>query len=104
MFIKNLIRNFMVIVQSALPCLSIASTKMTYPQEKVIGKNKKCAISLTYTDEIKINNFLISLIDGKNSRTFAYPCRDAMAGSASYVPQIRNEFVRSAPFHKPGRW
>lgn len=45
------------------------------------------------TDEIKINNFVLNLLDNKSIRTFAYPCGDTMAGDASYVPQIRNEFA-----------
>jgi peptidoglycan-N-acetylglucosamine deacetylase len=45
------------------------------------------------TDEIKIDNFILKLIDNKSIRTFAYPCGDTMAGDASYVPQIRNEFA-----------
>jgi sialate O-acetylesterase len=44
-------------------------------------------------DEAKINNFILNLIDGKNQRTFAYPCGDTKAGDASYVSQIRNEFA-----------
>jgi peptidoglycan-N-acetylglucosamine deacetylase len=45
------------------------------------------------TDEIRINNFLISLMDNKYSRTFAYPCGDTRAGGASYVPNISHEFA-----------
>jgi peptidoglycan-N-acetylglucosamine deacetylase len=45
------------------------------------------------TDEVKINNFLISLIDNKTERTFAYPCGDTKAGDASYISQIQDIFV-----------
>ena len=45
------------------------------------------------TDEIRINSFLIRLLDGKNDRTFAYPCGDTRAGDTSYVPNIRNAFA-----------
>jgi peptidoglycan-N-acetylglucosamine deacetylase len=44
-------------------------------------------------DEIKINNFLLHLIDNQNRRTFAYPCGDTKAGDVSYVPLIKEEFA-----------
>jgi peptidoglycan/xylan/chitin deacetylase (PgdA/CDA1 family) len=44
-------------------------------------------------DEIKMDNILLSAIDGKTKRTFAYPCGDTMAGNSSYVNEIKSEFV-----------
>jgi peptidoglycan-N-acetylglucosamine deacetylase len=45
------------------------------------------------TDEIRMNNVVLHLLDGKTKRTFAYPCGDMTAGGVSYVDSIRNEFV-----------
>ena len=45
------------------------------------------------TDELRINDFLLRLLDGQNSRTFAYPCGDTRAGGTSYVPNIGHEFA-----------
>ena len=44
-------------------------------------------------DEIKMANILLSAIDGKTKRTFAYTCGDIMAGDSNFVPGIINEFV-----------
>jgi len=44
-------------------------------------------------DEIKMDNILLSSIDGKTERTFAYPCGDTMAGDSSYVNEIKGDFV-----------
>ena len=45
------------------------------------------------TDEIRMNNILLKAIDGKTTRTFAYPCGDTMAGGSSYVNAIKSDFV-----------
>lgn len=44
-------------------------------------------------DDITINNILLNRLDGKNDRTFAYPCGDTKAGDSSYVPFIKENFV-----------
>lgn len=44
-------------------------------------------------DEIKMTNTLLQAIDGKNKRTFAYPCGDTKVGDSSYVDAIKGEFV-----------
>lgn len=44
-------------------------------------------------DEIKMDNILLSAIDSKTKRTFAYPCGDTLAGNSSYVSEIKSEFV-----------
>lgn len=44
-------------------------------------------------DEIKMNNILLTTLDGKTKRTFAYPCGDMTAGGVSYVDEIKDDFV-----------
>lgn len=50
--------------------------------------------SATYTPygmirEIEVMNCLLFAIDGRTTRTFAYPCTDTMAGGRSYVDTLR---------------
>ncbi|MFD2720226.1 polysaccharide deacetylase family protein [Hymenobacter monticola] len=52
----------------------------------------------TYTvgravDEIRANNTLLSAIDGKTARTFAYPCGDLQIGGVKFYDQLKNDFV-----------
>jgi len=52
----------------------------------------------TYTlrrvrDEIRMTNVVLKTVDGRNERTFAYPCGDVTAGGLSYVEAITDEFV-----------
>ena len=44
-------------------------------------------------DELRMNNVLLESLDGKKTRTFAYPCGDTKIGNESYVDKIRNDFV-----------
>lgn len=44
-------------------------------------------------DEIRINNTLLKAIDGKDKRTFAYPCGDLKIGDVYFYTQLRNDFV-----------
>jgi len=44
-------------------------------------------------DEIKMTNVLLQTIDGKNERTFAYPCADTHAGGQSYIGSLADDFV-----------
>ncbi len=44
-------------------------------------------------DEIDMANVLLKAIDGKDRRTFAYPCGDTKAGDSSYVANVRERFV-----------
>lgn len=44
-------------------------------------------------DEIDAENVLLRAIDGKERRTFAYPCGDMRAGDSSYVDRVRERFV-----------
>jgi peptidoglycan-N-acetylglucosamine deacetylase len=43
-------------------------------------------------DEIAMANTLLTAVDGKTVRTFAYPCGDMMIGNSSYVPHIKTMF------------
>src|SRR4051812_21830811 len=45
------------------------------------------------TDEIRMMNTMLSAIDGKTKRTFAYPCGDMTIGDTAYLDGMRNEFV-----------
>lgn len=52
----------------------------------------------TYTvrravDEIKACNTLLSAIDGKTERTFAYPCGDLKIGGTYFYESLKNDFV-----------
>jgi peptidoglycan/xylan/chitin deacetylase (PgdA/CDA1 family) len=43
--------------------------------------------------EIKINNTLLKAIDGKDIRTFAYPCGDRKIGDVYFYDQLKNDFA-----------
>lgn len=57
-------------------------------------------------DEIRINNMLLQMLDGKTQRTFAFPCGDTMVGGENYYDKVRNEFVAArgvtGEMRKPG--
>jgi sialate O-acetylesterase len=44
-------------------------------------------------NEIRINNVLLKAIDGKDKRTFAYPCGDMKIGDVFFYEKLRNDFV-----------
>ncbi|MDB5109157.1 MAG: Polysaccharide deacetylase [Mucilaginibacter sp.] len=44
-------------------------------------------------NEIKMNNLLLKAIDGKDKRTFAYPCGDLKIGNELIYPHIEKDFV-----------
>ncbi|AWI26079.1 polysaccharide deacetylase family protein [Flavobacterium pallidum] len=44
-------------------------------------------------NEIRINNAFLKAIDGKNERTFAYPCGDFTIHDTLYYNQLKNDFV-----------
>lgn len=44
-------------------------------------------------DEIRANNTLLAAIDGKATRTFAYPCGDRTIGGTPFYDQLRTDFV-----------
>ncbi|HEY0244448.1 MAG TPA: polysaccharide deacetylase family protein [Mucilaginibacter sp.] len=44
-------------------------------------------------NEIAMNNVLLKAIDGKDKRTFAYPCGDLKIGDELIYPHIQKEFV-----------
>ena len=43
--------------------------------------------------EIRINNTLLKAIDGKDVRTFAYPCGDLTIGNVHFYDQLKNDFA-----------
>lgn len=43
--------------------------------------------------EIKLNNSLLTAIDGKKERTFAYPCGDLKIGTTYFYEALKNEFT-----------
>ncbi|TVZ37726.1 polysaccharide deacetylase [Alteromonadaceae bacterium 2753L.S.0a.02] len=45
-----------------------------------------------YLENLKINDTLLQAVDGKTSRSFAYPCGDTEVGGESYIPDISSEF------------
>lgn len=52
----------------------------------------------TYTvgravDEVRANNALLTAIDGKTTRTFAYPCGDRTVAGVPFYDQLKGEFV-----------
>lgn len=44
-------------------------------------------------DEIRAMNNILKAIDGKDKRTFAYPCGDTKIHDTSYIEPLKNEFV-----------
>ena len=44
-------------------------------------------------DEIRLANTMLSAIDGRTKRTFAYTCGDTVVEGVSFVDSIRNDFV-----------
>ncbi|QDA62105.1 polysaccharide deacetylase family protein [Hymenobacter jejuensis] len=43
--------------------------------------------------EARANNTLLSAIDGKTARTFAYPCGDLTIGGVKFYDQLQKDFV-----------
>jgi peptidoglycan/xylan/chitin deacetylase (PgdA/CDA1 family) len=43
--------------------------------------------------EIRLNNVLLKAIDGKDKRTFAYPCGDLKIGDSLFYNGLRKDFV-----------
>jgi len=43
--------------------------------------------------EIRVNNTLLKAIDGKDKRTFAYPCGDLKIGDVFFYDKLRNDFA-----------
>lgn len=44
-------------------------------------------------NEIKTMNNILSAIDGKSKRTFAYPCGDTKIHDTAYLDGLRNDFI-----------
>ena len=45
------------------------------------------------TDEARAMNNILKAIDGKDKRTFAYPCGETKIHDTAYIDPLRNEFV-----------
>src|SRR5215203_1276092 len=45
------------------------------------------------TDEIRGMNNILKAMDGKNKRTFAYPCGDEKIHDSAYIDPVKSEFV-----------
>ncbi|WP_133273013.1 polysaccharide deacetylase family protein [Hymenobacter radiodurans] len=43
--------------------------------------------------EVRTMNTLLTAIDGKTARTFAYPCGDLQIGGVKFYDQLQNDFV-----------
>jgi peptidoglycan-N-acetylglucosamine deacetylase len=43
--------------------------------------------------EIRVNNTLLKAIDGKDRRTFAYPCGDLKIGDVYFYNELKNDFA-----------
>jgi peptidoglycan-N-acetylglucosamine deacetylase len=43
--------------------------------------------------EIRVNNTLLKAIDGKDKRTFAYPCGDLKIGDVYFYDQLKKDFA-----------
>lgn len=44
-------------------------------------------------DEVKMTNLVLQSLDGKQERTFAYPCGDTHVGDSSYIDVVKENFV-----------
>ncbi len=45
------------------------------------------------TDEVRGMNNILKAIDGKDKRTFAFPCGDTKIHDTAYIDPLRNEFI-----------
>lgn len=45
------------------------------------------------TDEIRMTNAVLQAIDGKQERTFAYPCGDTQINGVSFIDAIKGDFT-----------
>lgn len=45
------------------------------------------------TDEVRGMNNMLKAIDGKNQRTFAYPCGDTKIHDSAYIDPLKGDFV-----------
>lgn len=51
------------------------------------------------TDEISMTNHVLKALDGKQERTFAYPCGDIMVGDSSYIAPLKGLVVAARGVH-----
>ncbi len=51
-------------------------------------------------DEIAMANVLLKTLDGRETRTFAYPCGDTKVGDSSYVEYLHADFAAARGVHE----
>lgn len=51
------------------------------------------------TDEIRMTNAVLQALDGKQERTFAYPCGDTKVDGASYIDSLKHNLVAARGVH-----
>ena len=44
-------------------------------------------------NEIKMTNVFLKALDGKDKRTFAYPCGDTKVNDTPYITSLKNDFI-----------
>ncbi len=44
-------------------------------------------------DEVRMTNVFLKALDGKEERTFAYPCGDKKIGDLSFIEPLKNDIV-----------
>ncbi|MCX7984486.1 MAG: polysaccharide deacetylase family protein [Bacteroidetes bacterium] len=70
------------------PCNSSLPGREWVPMEYRL----ECYSMKRISDEIELANFILTTLDGKKSRTFAYTCGDRMVGTVSYHEVIEYNF------------
>jgi sialate O-acetylesterase len=51
------------------------------------------------TDEARMTNTVLQILDGKQERTFAYPCGDTKIGGVTYMDSLKSDFVAARGVH-----
>jgi sialate O-acetylesterase len=51
------------------------------------------------TDEVRMTNTVLQTLDGKQERTFAYPCGDTKKGGVTYMDSLKGDFVAARGVH-----
>lgn len=65
-----------------------AGREFVKPEQDLRGYSVK-----RITDEIKTMNTLLTAIDGKSVRTFAFPCSDTKIGDTAYIDYSKNDLI-----------
>ena len=71
------------------PCVgNIAGREWVLPENNLSQYTVRRMIN-----EIKITNVFLKALDGKDKRTFAYPCGDTKVNDTPYIIPLKNNFV-----------